>query len=59
MGNESHSIHDFDYSLICEYFALLDGQGPGSPAVTAKALSLIEGLTQTSRIADIGCGTGG
>ncbi|NVK43941.1 MAG: methyltransferase domain-containing protein [Oceanospirillaceae bacterium] len=59
MGNESHSIHEFDYSLICEYFALLDRQGPGSPAVTVKALSFIEGLTPASRIADIGCGTGG
>ncbi|GGO83578.1 methyltransferase type 11 [Marinobacterium nitratireducens] len=59
MGNESHSIHDFDYSLICEYFASLERQGPGSPEVTVRALSFIEGLTTESRIVDLGCGTGG
>ncbi len=59
MSNETHSIHDFDYGLICEYFASLERQGPGSPEVTLKALSFIEGLMPESRIADIGCGTGG
>lgn len=57
--SEDLSIHDFDYSLICEYFALLERQGPGSPAQTLRALSFIEGLDADSRIADIGCGTGG
>lgn len=59
MTQDTRSIHDFDFSLICEYFAALDRQGPGSPEVTLKALSFIDGLTPDSRIADIGCGTGG
>lgn len=59
MTQDTPSIHDFDFSLICEYFAALDRQGPGSPEVTLKALSFIDGLTPDSRIADIGCGTGG
>jgi SAM-dependent methyltransferase len=53
------TIHDFDLNLICEYYLSLDRQGPGSPAITLKALSFIEGLTADSRIADLGCGTGG
>ena len=59
MSNEIHSIHEFDLNLICEYFSGLERQGPGSPEVTIKALSFIENLTEKSRIADIGCGTGG
>ncbi len=57
--SEIPSIHDFDLNLICEYFAGLDRQGPGSPEVTNRALDFIEGLDEDSRIADIGCGTGG
>jgi cyclopropane fatty-acyl-phospholipid synthase-like methyltransferase len=57
--NEDRSIHDFDFNLICEYFSGMERQGPGSPEVTIKALSFIEGLKGGSRIADIGCGTGG
>ncbi len=53
------SIHEFDYPLICEYFAPMKRQGPGSPEMTLKALSFIDNLTETSRIADLGCGTGG
>lgn len=34
-------------------------QGPGSPEVTIKALSFVDGLDAESKIADIGCGTGG
>ena len=37
----------------------MERQGPGSPEVTLKALSFIDNLTDTSLIADIGCGTGG
>jgi len=37
----------------------MERQGPGSPEVTLKALSFIDNLTEQSRIADIGCGTGG
>jgi ubiquinone/menaquinone biosynthesis C-methylase UbiE len=53
------SIHDFDLNMICEYYSNVERQGPGNPEVTLKALSFIEGLTEKSRIADIGCGTGG
>lgn len=59
MSNENKTIHDFDFNLICEYFALVDRQGPGSPDTTRKALSFINNLTDASRIADLGCGTGG
>lgn len=59
MSAEDKSIHDFDFKLICEYFSSIERQGPGSPEVTAKALSFIENLNDESRIADIGCGTGG
>lgn len=59
MRNENNSIHDFDTELICEYFSNLERQGPGSPEITIKALSFIDNLTAESRIADIGCGTGG
>lgn len=59
MSNENKSIHEFDFNLICEYFSNVERQGPGSPEVTIKALSFIDNLTNESRIADIGCGTGG
>jgi len=59
MSEETKSIHEFDFQLICEYFSALERQGPGSPEVTLKALSFIDPLTEASRIADIGCGTGG
>ena len=59
MSDENKTIHDFDFSLICEYFSSVKRQGPGSPEVTLKALSFIDNLTDDSRIADIGCGTGG
>ncbi len=59
MNNDNTSIHEFDFKLICEYFASLERQGPGSPEVTLKALSFINDITDESHIADIGCGTGG
>ncbi|HKJ41602.1 MAG TPA: class I SAM-dependent methyltransferase, partial [Sunxiuqinia sp.] len=59
MNNENNSIHEFDIPLICEYFSTMERQGPGSPEVTIKALSFIDNLSEVSRIADIGCGTGG
>jgi SAM-dependent methyltransferase len=59
MNNEPKSIHAFDFRLICEYFSGLERQGPGSPGVTVRALSFIDNLTSQSRIADLGCGTGG
>jgi len=59
MSNDNKSIHEFDINLICEYFSSIERQGPGSPEVTIKALGFIDHLTNESRIADIGCGTGG
>jgi len=59
MSKENKSIHEFDFNLICEYFANVERQGPGSPEMTIKALGFIDNLTPDSRIADIGCGTGG
>jgi len=59
MENENKSIHEFDITLICEYFLELERQGPGSKGATLKALSFIDNLNEDSKIADIGCGTGG
>lgn len=59
MNEKNKSIHEFDFKLICEYFSIMERQGPGSPEVTIKALSFIDNLTNESKIADIGCGTGG
>jgi len=59
MNDHNKSIHEFDVELICEYFSILERQGPGSPEVTKNALSFIDNLTSESKIADIGCGTGG
>ena len=59
MSNNNSSIFDFDYTLICEYFSMLERQGPGSPEITLKALSFIDSLSKDSHIADLGCGSGG
>jgi tRNA1(Val) A37 N6-methylase TrmN6 len=59
MNNEKQTIHEFDLKMIYDYFSNTERQGPGSPEITLKALSFIEGLTEKSKIADIGCGTGG
>lgn len=48
-----------DFDVICDYYTLLDRQGPGSDEITQKALSFIPTLNENSKIADIGCGTGG
>ncbi len=58
-NNDNKTIHDFDFSLICEYFSNVERQGPGSPEATIKALSFIDNLSDDARIADLGCGTGG
>lgn len=47
------------YDLIVETHVGLERQGPGSHEVTSKALSFIEDLDKISRVADLGCGTGG
>lgn len=59
MNNESKTIPGFEFNFICEFFLNTERQGPGSPEVTLKALSFIDNLTGQSRIADLGCGTGG
>ena len=59
MSDENKSIHEFDFGLICEYFSTMERQGPGSREMTLKALGFIDNLTAGSRIADLGCGTGG
>ncbi|MGB4293057.1 MAG: class I SAM-dependent methyltransferase [Bacteroidales bacterium] len=59
MSDDNKAINEFDLDLVCEYFSLLERQGPGSEEVTLKALSFIENLNENSCIADIGCGTGG
>lgn len=59
MSDENTSIHEFDYTLISDYYSSLERQGPGSPEVTVRALSFIDNLNNASKIADIGCGTGG
>ncbi len=59
MDNEVKTIHELDIHMIYEYFSNTERQGPGSPEITLKALSFIDGLTDKSKIADIGCGTGG
>lgn len=59
MSNENNTILGIDVHLICEFFLNTERQGPGSPEVTLKVLSFIDHLTDHSRIADLGCGTGG
>jgi len=55
MENKQISIID----LIIETHAGLERQGPGSPEMTIKALSFLDNLNRISRVADLGCGTGG
>lgn len=59
MSNDTQTIHEFDLNIIYDYFTDTERQGPGSPEVTLKALSFIDKLSSESKIADIGCGTGG
>lgn len=49
MSNNHTSIHDFDFTLICNYFKSLERQGPGSPEATQKALSFINELSENHR----------
>lgn len=58
-SSPNRSIHEFDFNLICDFFSNMERQGPGSPEVTLKTLSFVDNLTGQSRIADLGCGTGG
>ncbi len=59
MADENRLIDEFEFNFICEYFLNFQRQGPGSPEATVRALGFIEGLTESSKIADLGCGTGG
>lgn len=59
MNNEKQTIHEFDLNIIHEFFSETERQGPGNSEETLKALGFIDGLTEKSKIADIGCGTGG
>ena len=45
--------------LIVETHVGLERQGPGSLEITTKALSFLDHLNEISRVADLGCGTGG
>ena len=59
MPNKEQTIHEFDLKIIHDYFSNTERQGPGSPEITLKALSFVDGLTEKSKMADVGCGTGG
>ncbi len=47
------------FDLLIESHLGLERQGPGSIEMTLKAFSFIDNLKENSKIADIGCGTGG
>ena len=59
MNDEKQTIHEFDINIIYDYFSNSERQGPGSPEITLIALSFTGSLNEKSKIADIGCGTGG
>jgi len=58
MSEQQPTIRDFDFNLIWEYFIQFERQGPGCPQATLKALSFIDNLSNESKIADLGCGSG-
>ena len=47
------------YDLIIESHIGLERQGPGSPEMVIKALGHIDDLNKITKLADLGCGTGG
>ena len=57
-NDNTQSINEFDFDLICEYFSSVSRQGPGSDETTLQALRFAEELNLHGRAADIGCGTG-
>jgi SAM-dependent methyltransferase len=59
MADQDKLSNEFDLNLICELHEGLERQGPGSSEATIKALSFLDNLDKTSKIADLGCGTGG
>jgi len=58
MEDNSKYIIDFDFSLIADFFARLNRQGPGSVEVTKKALGFIDNLPDVKKMVDLGSGTG-
>ena len=58
MTMEEITICEFDFALINEFFTELERQGPGSPEETIRALGFIGNLSNKTKIADLGCGTG-
>lgn len=59
MNNENKTIHNFDFSLICEFFSNMERHDLASPEVTLKVLSFIDNLIDKSLITNVGCGRGG
>lgn len=57
-NEDTKSINEFDFNLICEYFSSVSRQGPGSDEATLQALRFAEELDLQGKAADIGCGTG-
>ncbi len=55
MENQPMSFRE----LLRDTHVGLERQGPGSPDMTLKALSFVDGLKEGARVADLGCGTGG
>lgn len=55
---ENNVEHKFAFNLINEFFTDLERQGPGSSEETIRALSFIPELSNKTKIADLGCGTG-
>jgi len=55
---EEMTIHEFEFALINEFFTELERQGPGGPEETIRALSFVGNLSNKTKIADLGCGTG-
>ena len=55
MENKEISMID----VLIETHAGLERQGPGSPEMTIKALGFLNDFDGFSKVADLGCGTGG
>jgi SAM-dependent methyltransferase len=55
MENKELSMLD----LLIEVHTWLERQGPGSSEMTTKALSFLGNISEITRVADLGCGSGG
>ncbi|MCL2127394.1 MAG: class I SAM-dependent methyltransferase [Treponema sp.] len=47
------------FDLLIEAHVGLERQGPGSSEMILKALSFVDNISEITRVADLGCGTGG